>query len=57
MAMHGADAVSHVMHVGMRLAAEGDGVVQRVRRSARAARVNNYTGVPDRTRPPRGTSA
>ena len=45
-AMHGADAVSHVMHVGMRLAAEGDGVVQRVRRSARAARVDNYTGVP-----------
>ena len=45
-AMHGAEAVSHVMHVGMRLATEGDGVVHRVRRSAHAERVDDYTGVP-----------
>ena len=45
-AMHGADAVSHVMHVGMRLDTHGDGVVQRVQRSARAERVDDYTGVP-----------
>ena len=45
-AMHGAEDVSHVMHVGMRLAGQGDGVVQRVQRSARAERVDNYTGVP-----------
>ena len=46
LAMHGAEEVSHVMHVGMRLAGEGDGVVQRVQRSARAERVDNYAGVP-----------
>jgi signal transduction histidine kinase len=46
LAMHGAEDVSHVMHVGMRLAGQGDGVVQRVQRSARAERVDNYTGVP-----------
>ena len=45
-AMGGAEAVSHIMHVGMRLATEGDGVVQRVRRSAQAERVEDYTGVP-----------
>jgi signal transduction histidine kinase len=45
-AMHGAEAVSHVMHVGMRLAGDGDGLVQRVRRSARTERVDSYTDVP-----------
>lgn len=44
--MHGADAVKHVMHVGMRLPLDGDGVVQRVQRTARTARVDNYAGVP-----------
>jgi signal transduction histidine kinase len=46
MAMGGADAVQHVMHVGMRLAAGGDGVVQRVQRSARAVRMDTYDRVP-----------
>ncbi len=46
MAMHGFAAVGHVMHVGMRLSAEGDGVVQRVRQSAQAVRIDNYEGVP-----------
>jgi signal transduction histidine kinase len=45
-AMWGADAVRHVMHVGMRLAEDGDGLVQRVQRSARAQRVDSYEGVP-----------
>jgi signal transduction histidine kinase len=45
-AMHGAEAVGHVMHVGMRLDPGGDGIVQRVRRSARAVRIDDYTGVP-----------
>ena len=45
-AMHGAEAVSHVMYVGMRLATEGDGVVQRVRSTARAARIDSYAGIP-----------
>jgi signal transduction histidine kinase len=46
LAMHGAAAVEHFMHVGMRIAAEGDGVVQRVERTGRAARVDAYGGVP-----------
>ena len=45
-AMHGAAAVEHFMHVGMRIAAEGDGVVQRVQRTGRAARIDGYSGVP-----------
>jgi signal transduction histidine kinase len=45
-AMHGAAAVEHFMHVGMRIAAQGDGVVQRVQRTGRAARVDGYSGVP-----------
>jgi signal transduction histidine kinase len=45
-AMHGADAVSHVLHAGMRLHTHGDGVVPRVQRSGRAERVDDYTGVP-----------
>ena len=44
--MCGAEAVQHVMHVGMRLSADGDGVVQRVQRSARAERIDSYEGVP-----------
>jgi signal transduction histidine kinase len=47
-AMHGAAAVEHFMHVGMRIAVEGDGVVQRVQRTGRAARVDGYGGVPGR---------
>jgi signal transduction histidine kinase len=46
LAIHGAAAVEHFMHVGMRIAAEGDGVVQRVRRTGRAARVDGYSDVP-----------
>jgi signal transduction histidine kinase len=46
MAMRGADRVDHVMAVGMRLSGEGDGVVQRVRRSSGAVRIDNYDGVP-----------
>src|SRR5205807_1554955 len=46
LAMHGATAVSHVMHVGMRIAAGGDGVVQRVQRTAQAARIDAYEAVP-----------
>jgi signal transduction histidine kinase len=46
LAMHGAAAVKHFMHVGMRIAAEGDGVVQRVERTGQAARVDAYGGVP-----------
>jgi GAF domain-containing protein len=46
LAMHGAAAVEHFMHVGMRIAAEGDGLVQRVQHSAQAARVDSYGGVP-----------
>jgi GAF domain-containing protein len=45
-AMHGATAVEHFMHVGMRIATEGDGVVQRVQRTAQPARVDSYGGVP-----------
>ena len=45
LAMHGAAAVEHFMHAGMRIAAEGDGVVQRVQRTAQAARVDSYGGV------------
>ena len=45
-AMWGADAVRHVMRVGMRLSEDGDGMVQRVRRSARAERIDSYEGVP-----------
>ena len=45
-AMHGAAAVDHVMHVGMRIAAAGDGLVQRVQRTGQAARVDSYGGVP-----------
>jgi len=46
LAMHGAADVQHFMHVGMRIAAEGDGVVQRVQHTAQAARVDSYGGVP-----------
>jgi GAF domain-containing protein len=46
LAIHGAAAVEHFMHVGMRIAAQGDGVVQRVQRTGRAARVDGYSGVP-----------
>jgi signal transduction histidine kinase len=46
LAMHGAAAVEHFMHVGMRIAADGDGVVQRVQRTGRAARVDGYGTVP-----------
>lgn len=45
-AMWGAEAVRHVMHVGMRLSEDGDGMVQRVERSARAERIDTYQGVP-----------
>ena len=45
-AMWGAEAVRHVMHVGMRLSEDGDGMVQRVQRSARAQRIDSYEGVP-----------
>jgi GAF domain-containing protein len=34
------------MHVGMRLGEDGDGLVQRVRRSARAQRIDSYLGMP-----------
>ena len=56
LAMHGAAAVEHVMHVGMRIAAEGDGVVQRVQRTGQAARVDGYGGVPGWNAASRGTS-
>ncbi len=46
MAVHGATAVAHAVAVGMRLAVEGDGLVQRVQRSGRAERVDSYEGVP-----------
>jgi signal transduction histidine kinase len=45
-AMRGAEAVGHGVHVGMRLAEDGDGLVQRVARSARAQRIERYDGVP-----------
>ncbi|MEO5833639.1 MAG: GAF domain-containing protein [Nakamurella sp.] len=45
-AMHGSRAVGHVIHIGLRLSTDGDGVVPRVRRSARAARLDSYDGVP-----------
>ena len=45
-AMWGDEAVRHVMHVGMRLSADGDGIVQRVRRAARAERIDSYERVP-----------
>jgi signal transduction histidine kinase len=45
-AMWGDEAVRHVMHVGMRLPLDGDGIVQRIRRSARAERIDGYDGVP-----------
>src|SRR5947209_3592116 len=45
LALSGADAVRHTMHVGRRLASEGDGVVQRVRLTGRAARVDTYADV------------
>ena len=44
--MWGADAVRHVMHVGMRLSEDGDGMVQRVQRSGRAERIDSYESVP-----------
>jgi signal transduction histidine kinase len=46
MAMWGEEAVRHVMHVGMQLSADGDGIVQRVRRTARAERIDDYARVP-----------
>lgn len=42
----GAEAVERVMHVGMRLSLDDDGMVERVHRSARAERVDTYEGVP-----------
>ena len=45
-AMQQAAAVDHVMHVGMRLATDGDGVAQRVERTAQAARIDAYDDVP-----------
>jgi hypothetical protein len=57
LAMHGATAVEHVMHAGMRIAAEGDGVLQRVQHTAQAARVDSYGGVPAGTRVSREISA
>jgi GAF domain-containing protein len=45
-AMWGDEAVEHVMHVGMRLSEDGDGIVQRVRRGARAERIDSYEQVP-----------
>jgi signal transduction histidine kinase len=45
-AMSGDGSVRHVMHVGMRISVDGDGVVQRVRRTARAARIEHYELVP-----------
>ena len=45
-AMWGDEAVRHVMHVGMRLSADGDGIAERVRRAARAERIDSYDGVP-----------
>ena len=45
-AMWGAEAVRHVMYVGMQLAEDGDGLVQRVQRSARAERIDSYEPVP-----------
>src|SRR4051794_37916294 len=44
--MGGAEAVRHVMHVGMRISSAGDGVVQRVQHTARAARIEHYERVP-----------
>jgi GAF domain-containing protein len=49
-AMHGEEAVKHTLHVGQRLSGDGDGVVERVRRTGRAARIENYIDV-------RGTNA
>src|SRR5947209_1427962 len=46
LAMQGAAAVEHVMHVGMRIAAKGDGVAQRVQATAQAARIDSYRPVP-----------
>jgi signal transduction histidine kinase len=45
-AMSGAEAVEDAIHVGMRRPLDGDGVVQRVRRSALAARFDSYDDVP-----------
>ncbi len=46
LAMNGAEAVAHIMRVGMRISSDGDGVVQRVRRTARVARIGRYEHVP-----------
>ena len=46
MAMWGDEAVRHVMRVGMRLSADGDGIVQRVRGTGRAARIDSYAHLP-----------
>lgn len=45
LAMHGEEAVRHTLHVGMRLAGDGNGVLERVRRTGRAARVEDYAHV------------
>ena len=45
-AIGGGQAVRHVMHVGMRISQDGDGVVQRVRRTGQAARIEHYERVP-----------
>ena len=44
--MQGADAVRHVMHVGMRLARDGDGVAQRVWATGQSFRFDSYDDVP-----------
>ena len=41
--MWGDEAVRHVMHVGMRLSEDGDGIVQRVRRYRRGPRASTAT--------------
>ncbi|MEP7332538.1 MAG: GAF domain-containing protein [Terracoccus sp.] len=46
--MQGADAVRHVMHVGMRLARDGDGVAQRVWATGHSFRFDSYDDVPGR---------
>lgn len=46
--MQGADAVRHVMHVGMRLARDGDGVAQSVWATGHSFRFDSYDDVPGR---------
>ena len=44
--LQGADAVQHVMQVGMRLALDGDGLVQRIWATGKACRIDSYEDVP-----------